>query len=352
MKTIAIQVRDGSQQPSMDFSVERRQQRALHIKYGASRQSAHTRTSVLSVSSVSSVVNSSAFTLLEVLVATAVLAMMMTVLFNLLGASTKLWEIGNKKIEAAQVARVGLNTIASDLKNAVSANNTAQTSSGNVTCIIPFVALGSNTTTSLALNSGGAANALGSQQMAGVLLTDNPDIPYNEFGYMAVYLNDPNGYDSMIGKRYYLVKQTDDVGSTGGNVYFSGNVSNNWMSTTVSPQSGAYYPVVENCIRLKFNYYGNTTDSTGTPNWVPNWENSSGPIVDRLPLGVLVTISIVDSRTATKLAALSNNSALSESDITAGLDAAAGNGTVSDPIPSLISQGSVTLSRFIPFNTK
>ena len=354
MKTIAIQVRYGSPQPSMDFSVEHRQQRTFHIKYGASQQPAHSRTSVFSVSSV---VNSSAFTLLEVLVATAVLAMMMTVLFNLLGASTKLWEIGNKKMEAAQAARIGLNILASDLKNAVSANHTAQTSSGNVTCIIPFISLGSNTTTSLALNSGGAENALGSQQMAGVLLTDNPDIPYKEFGYMAIYLNDPNGYDSMIGKRYYLVKQTDDaddsdVGSKGGNVYFSGNVSNNWMSTTVSPQSGAYYPVVENCIRLKFNYYGNTTDSTGTPNWVPNWENSSGPIVDRLPLGVLVTISIVDSRTATKLAALSNNSALSESDITAGLDAAAGNGTVSDPIPSLISQGSVTLSRFIPFNTK
>lgn len=340
MKTIAIQVRDGSQQPSMDFSVEHRQQRTLHIKYGASQQPAHTRTSV------SSVVNSSAFTLLEVLVATAVLAMMMTVLFNLLGASTKLWEIGNKKIEAAQVARVGLNTIASDLKKAVSANNTVQTSSGNVTCIIPFMALGSNTTAAMGMG-GGAQNAEGSQQMAGVLLTNDPDIPYNEFGYMAVYLNNPDGYESMIGKRYYLVKQTDDVGSTGGNFYFQGTPNTTWYTN-----NGNYYPVIENCIRLKFNYYGNTTDSTGPSDWVPNWENSSGPIVDRLPLGVLVTISIVDSRTATKLAALSNNSALSESDITAGLDAAAGNGTVSDPIPSLISQGSVTLSRFIPLNTK
>jgi hypothetical protein len=54
------------------------------------------------------------------------------------------------------------------------------------------------------------------------------------------------------------------------------------------------------------------------------------------------------------LAALSGNSALSEIDITAGLNAAAGYGAASslNPIQSLISQGSVTLSRFIPFNTK
>jgi len=272
--------------------------------------------------------------------------MMMTFLFNLLGASTKLWEIGNKKTEAAQVARVGLNTIASDLKNAVSANNTAQTSSGNVTCIIPFMSLGNSTTAAMGMG-GGAQNALGSQQMAGVLLTNDPDLPYNEFGYMAVFLDNVNGLDSMIGKKYYLVKQTDSVTSTGGNFYFQGTPNNTWYTN-----NGNYYPVVENCIRLKFNYYGNTTDSSGTPSWVPNWENASGPIVDRLPLGVLVTISIVDSRTATKLAALSNNSALSESDITAGLDAAAGIGTPSNPIQSLISQGSVSLSRFIPFNTK
>jgi type II secretory pathway pseudopilin PulG len=291
---------------------------------------------------------SAAFTLLEVLVATAVLAMMMTFLFNLLGASTKLWEIGNKKIEAAQAARVGLNIMASDLKDAVSANNTAQISSGNITCVIPFIALGNSTTTAMGMG-GGAQNALGSQQMAGVLLTDNPEIPYNEFGYMAVFLNDPNGLEPMIGKRYYLVKQTDSTGSTGGNFYFQGSPDTDWYKN-----SGSYYPVIENCIRLKFDFYGNQTDSSGPPSWVPNWENSSGPIVDRLPLGVLVTISIVDSRTATKLAALSGNSALSEIDITAGLNAAAGYGAASslNPIQSLISQGSVTLSRFIPFNTK
>jgi hypothetical protein len=274
--------------------------------------------------------------------------MMMTFLFNLLGASTKLWEIGNKKIEAAQAARVGLNIMASDLKDAVSANNTAQISSGNITCVIPFIALGNSTTTAMGMG-GGAQNALGSQQVAGVLLTDNPNIPYNEFGYMAVFVDDPNGSVSMIGKRYYLVKQTDSSGSMGGNFYFQGAPNATWYTN-----SGSYYPVIENCIRLKFDFYGNQTDSSGPPSWVPNWENSSGPIVDRLPLGVLVTISIVDSKTATKLAALSGNSALSEIDITAGLNAAAGYGAASslNPIQSLISQGSVTLSRFIPFNTK
>ena len=77
--------------------------------------------------------SSAAFTLLEVLVATAVLALMMAFLFNLLGSSAKLWEIGNKKMEAAQAARVGLNFMASDLKNAFAGNMTSFTSTGNST---------------------------------------------------------------------------------------------------------------------------------------------------------------------------------------------------------------------------
>ena len=287
---------------------------------------------------------SEAFTLLEVLVATAVLALMMTFLFNLLGSSAKIWEIGNKKIEAAQAARVGLNIIAKDLKNAFAGNMTSYSSNGTaISNIAPFMALGNNTTTTLGLSSTSSpSNAAGSQQIAGVTLSNNSSIPYNEFGYMAVFLNNPDGADPMKGDRFYLVKQVDNVTSTGGDFYFRGNSTARWQESSTE-----YFPIVDNCIRLKLEYYGNPTSPTGAPTWTTAW---SPP--DRLPLGVLVTISALDSKTAEKIAAVSNNSPLSEADITAGLNAASGNGTTSGDIQRLISQGSVTMRRFIPFNSQ
>ena len=93
---------------------------------------------------------------------------------------------------------------------------------------------------------GGSVSANGSQQIAGVTLTNNSSIPYNEFGYMAVFVNDATGIDPMIGDRYYLVKKADSVSTTGGDFYFRGNATTNWQST-----SSEFYPIVDNCIRLK-----------------------------------------------------------------------------------------------------
>ena len=283
----------------------------------------------------------SAFTLLEVLVATAVLALMMTFLFNLLGSSAKLWEIGNKKIEAAQTARVGLNIIAKDLKNAFAGNMTSYTTNGTAMYnIAPFMALGNNTTTTMGLSASSPSNAAGSQQIAGVTLTNNSSIPYNEFGYMAVFLNSANGTESMIGNRFYLVKQVDNITSTGGNFYFRGNATDSWQNSSTE-----FYPLVDNCIRLKLEYYGNPTSPTDTPAWTSTWAPT-----DRLPLGVLVTLSVLDSKTAIKVNALKNGSALSTQEITNGLSSSP-PATLSD-VERLISQGSVTMSRFIPFNSQ
>ena len=267
---------------------------------------------------------------------------MMVFLFNLLGTSTKLWETGNKRIEGAQAARVGLNIMARDLKNAFAGNMTSYTTNGtSIQNIAPFMAFGNNTTTAMSLG-GGAVNAAGSQQIAGVTLSNNSSIPYNEFGFLSVFVNDANGSDPMIGDRYYLVKKVDGVTTTGGDFYYRGNATAAWHSS-----SSDFYPITDNCIRLKLEYYGNSTSPTGTPGWTSTWSPQ-----DRLPLGVLVTISALDSKTAEKIAVLSNLSPLSEADITAGLNAAAGTASASNDIQRLISQGSVTMSRFIPFNSQ
>jgi len=57
---------------------------------------------------------------------------------------------------------------------------------------------------------------------------------------------------------------------------------------------------------------------------------------------------VIDSKTAVKINAIKNGSALTELEITNGLSSSP-SATLTD-IERLISQGSVTMSRFIPFS--
>ncbi|NBR48745.1 prepilin-type N-terminal cleavage/methylation domain-containing protein, partial [bacterium] len=125
------------------------------------------------------------FSLLELLVAMAILSMLMTMMFSLLGGTISLWEIGNKRIEAAQTARVGLNIIANDLRRAISDQQVSYTTTGgNTTCTIPFVATSTN--------------------LYGILATGKTNQPFEEFGYACTNNAVPNSV--MMTNRYYLVR--------------------------------------------------------------------------------------------------------------------------------------------------
>jgi prepilin-type N-terminal cleavage/methylation domain-containing protein len=298
-----------------------------------------------------------AFTLLEVLVAVSILAVMMTFLFNLLGSSVKLWEVGNKRIEAAQAARVGLNIMAQDLQNAFAGSVTSYTTNGiSVTNIAPFKSLGSNTTTTMGLG-GSSISANGSQQIAGVTLSNNSSIPYNEFGYMSVFVGNSDGVESMMGNRYYLVKKLDSISGngSGGNFFITGNsTGSSWYD-----DSTEFYPIIDNCIRLSLQYYGEQelegqNDNQDSPEWTNSWEPSvPNPVpppdridTSRLPLGVLVTVTVLDSRTAIKVADIKGGDALGETEI----DSIFSSSAPADGIETLLRQGAVTMSRFIPLN--
>jgi type II secretory pathway pseudopilin PulG len=295
---------------------------------------------------------SAAFTLLEVLVATAVLALMMTFLFNLLGSSAKLWEIGNKKIEAAQAARMGLNIMANELKNAFAGNMTTYSTNGSSTFnIAPFLATPNPTfggSSSLTSGVYKAQNSAGSQRLACVTFTGDDAEPYREAQFQSIYLGNP--WEEMRGNRYYLIRGYQDNGVANGNFYYRGNLTASWE------QGGSgleFDPIADNCIRLKFEYYGNTNPSIAgsTPSWTSNWTTSNGTqIQDRLPLGVLATLTVLDSKTAEKIAAIKGTSALTQQEIDNGLSSSP-SATLT-PVERLIAQGSVTMSRFIPFNSQ
>ena len=351
MKTIETQGRDGSPQPSQVSGATRRHPKRLRLKNRASRRSAPTFPPLRASVPPRKIPFRSrlAFTLLEVLVATAVLALMMTFLFNLLGSSAKLWEIGNKKIEAAQAARVGLNIIASDLKNAFAGNMTSFTSTGNATYnIAPFLGVDSSDTSTSGTLSSSLKPAPGSDKIFGVLLTNSASNAFEQFDYQCVYVDDSDGFENMRGYRYYLVSQ-----SRGDDFYFQSNNSTasfTWPASTAGTPS----PIIDNCIRITFRYYGNQTSltsqtsSNGTRSFTSNGTWSSNATTAHLPLGVLVTLTVLDSNTAEKI-----KPPLTESDITAGINAALGLGNANESILNqrLIRQGSETMSRFIPFNS-
>ena len=129
--------------------------------------------------------------------------------------------------------------------------------------------------------------------------------------------------------------------------------SNNTTSLTASSWSfttgiwSNFAPIIDNCIGLTFNYAyknGTSIDWTTTPNQTPTSNNFTS-----LPLGVLVTITVLDSKTAEKVAAIKGTSALTQQEIDNGLSSSP-LATLT-PAERLISQGFVTMSRFIPFNS-
>lgn len=304
---------------------------------------------------------SAAFTLLEILVALAILSIMMAFLFSMIGSGTRLWETGNKRIEATQAARVGLNTIERELRQAFAGSVTTYKSDGTaVQNTAPFEAIDTPSETDTLGLGNGAENAEGSQQLRAVVSTGDPNDPYKEIGLMCVHRGGASD-DAMEPGRYYLVLKflpaTLPPGAQKmdpGQFFMQG--PGTWNS---SGREENFIPLIDNCIRLTFRYYGieapqnpadpdyDPDDEANKPAWSSGWSPNN-----RLPLGVLVTITVLDSRTAEKVKAVTGGSALSANDIDAGIAAAQGQGAANSNLQRLIAQGAVTMSRFIPLNKR
>ena len=276
------------------------------------------------------------FTLVELLVAMAILAMMVGLMFSMLSGSMSAFESGNKRIEAAQTARVGLNIIANDLHRAIADQRISYTSNGTaITNTIPFLSV--DTPTGTIDLSGGAVNAEGSQQLFGVLATGKTNQPFEEFGYICAYLSSDDGA-TMAGKRYYLARKSST--SANADFYLRGNAT-----ATFANNSDAFSPVIENCIRLELSYpqtnaAGEIDTSSGQFGFTKIWTSNT-----RLPAGVLVSVWVLDSKTAAKLAAI-NSGPFTATQLESITNASAGNGATE----RLLKQGVVRMQRFIPLN--
>ena len=260
--------------------------------------------------------------------------MMVGLMFSMLSGSMLAFESGNKRIEAAQIARVGLNIIANDLRRAIADQQISYTSNGTqITNTIPFLAVDDPTDT-IDLE-GAPVNAEGSQQLFGVLATGKTNQPFEEFGYICAYLGTDDETHNLAGKRYYLVRKSSTT--TEADFYLQGNATTNFAGG-----SDAFSPIVENCIRLELSYpQTNAAGDIDTAfGFSTVWTSKS-----RLPAGVLVSIWVLDSKTATKLAAINSGplTALQIGSITNTADP-------TDATERLLKQGTVRMQRFIPLN--
>lgn len=278
------------------------------------------------------------FSLVEMLVAMAVLTMLMTFMFGLLAGTIRLWEQGNNQVEAAQAARIGLNRLAEDLRGAISGSATSLTPSGaSVTSVIPFFARSQSTAVPSGWSAGNFVCSEGGDQIFGIRATGKTADPYNEFGYFSVFVSRSNGYETMRGQRYYLVRHLVSSTNTAAGArpdFFLRSAGDAWVS---SANTGQRFPIIDNCLRVEFEY---ASTNVGGVSWSRAWSSQTN-----LPIGVIATVLAIDSRTAERVAKLNNGAPLTAAQISSITNAAA----ASDPVSSLLRQSGVVMRRFIPF---
>lgn len=281
------------------------------------------------------------FSLLEMLVAMAVLSVMMVFLFNLVAQTMRAWETGARQVEAAQAARVGLDMMARELQSAFGGVGVASTTiaATTVTNFIPFFAQ-NNATALWGLPAASVFPATNSSQLFAV--GPNPDETNNlsEFGYLCVFVTTRSdgevGYHNMPGYRYYLLRHAPPS-TNWTDFYYRGAVNDNWLNIVEGIGQGIRgshrVPLIPNCYQISLAFASN--NSSGVLSWSTNW-----PSRTNLPAGVLVTAKVMDEKTAARLEVVKNKGMLTDSDVSPTSTTDAGR---------ILREGTVEVRRFIPF---
>jgi prepilin-type N-terminal cleavage/methylation domain-containing protein len=288
-----------------------------------------------------SVLAKQAFSLLEMLVAMAILSLMMVFLFNLVAQTMRAWEGGSRQIEAAQAARIGLEKMAQDLQFALGGSAISPPltpgASGR-TNFIPFFST-NNATDPFGLPASLPLSPSSGQIFAVAAASEAQNELY-ELGYMSIFVSSDRGYNRMRGQRYFLLRHavpgTNTTATGRGDFFYASSAPNNeWMSESTLAVSDGFeprrLPLIQNCYQLKFRYASN---NNGVLDFSEAW--TAGNV---LPAGVLVTAKVMDEKTAARIAVLRSN----------GLTAAdVADGATSD-VARVLREGTVEVHRFIPF---
>lgn len=279
----------------------------------------------------------SAFSLLEMLVAMAVLSVMMAFLFNLVAQVMRAWEGGTRRIETAQAARIGLDTMARELQSAfggVGVINNPLNPTATVSNVIPFFA--TNQGTALWGLPAAFRVAPQSAQLFAVAPVEGETNAPGELGFMCVYVtgvsaNEP-GYHNLRGYRYYMLRHAPSASR--GDFFYRGAPNTNWISESAQGggiQDGYRVALIPNCYQISLAFASN---NNGVLSWSTTWASQTN-----MPAGVLVTAKVMDEKTAARLQAVQSNG-LTAADVASNSSTLAGR---------ILREGTVEVRRFIPF---
>lgn len=253
------------------------------------------------------------FTLVELLAALAILAMLMSIVFAVFNQASKAWIQAESRTENFQGSRMALDMMSRDIECAMVGSNKnrqvrlmAFENSGSIMAgatgpYVFSVPFGAVTAPNDALFFVTQA-----QDSKGSAFLDMA-----ECGYYVIF-NSVTG-NGMKGGTYYMCRHYLRSNDSGWDIFQNPNTW--WTATT-----GSDTPLLENVVRLEFKYeYGDSTSAMGT-SVCQNWNLYGGgpPLVDptiALPRAVHIQMSILDRRYAAQLAAVNGNAALTPGDL-------------------------------------
>lgn len=343
-----------------------------------------------------------AFTLTEILTATAVLSLLFTIMFSILQQTSLGWQAANRRVEASQAARLALEQIASDVESCIAVTATQ----------VPLGTLVGGTTASRTTNyafgffhsnqptPGDITTWLGE---AGVQISQPNDLlflvtPYEpsinrrspssdgelspsdlmEVGYLPVFITSSRTVRTMLPGRFVLMRHqpvTNTETARSGSRQIVSMVplndfltnSSNWFTTPPNLGNKTRLPFVDNCIRfdVQFQYRVTNPDGqiriTNSATWgrptlggtatnpTARWEG--GPGVQGLPLAADITLSVLDERSAERLDRLSRaqNMGRITNAIANDLLAFPTNWASPNAIQRTLMQGAITFQRRVYF---
>ena len=279
--------------------------------------------------------SSPSFTLVEILVATAILSILMAIMFGILQQTSAGWQAANRRVEASQVARLAMDQIASDLENcvAVAQANVALPRLGGTTTNYAYGFVHANQASAVQswLVSSGDIKISEPNDYIFVVTPYLPSLNLGtgdlcEVGYIPIFVSKQDGYSTMRGGRYVLLRHMPLQFSAGNETVTNAQPVNdfitqaNWHETPTGVSTTNRVPFVDNCLKFNVQFFytnsggvlvtnatwGKPTVTGANASWVGNPAGIQG-----LPLGAVITMCVVDERSAERLNRLSSGNALS-----------------------------------------
>ena len=315
--------------------------------------------------------SSGSFTLVEILAATGILSILMTIMFGILQQTSRAWQAANRRVEASQVARLAMDQIASDLENCVAV------AQANV--LVP----GRGTPTNYAYGFFHSNQPSMNQSWlpASINISRPNDFifvvtPYQaslnlgsgdlcEVGYIPVFVASQTGFSTMRAGRYMLLRHLPLTNGSANSTVTNAQPVNDflanatgWESTPSGVDTVNRLPFVDNCIKfdIKFLYTNNsgqmlTSDTWGRPTISGNnvsWPGSPGG-VSGLPVAADIQMCVVDERTAERIWRIRGMTAL---DLPEKEGIPTNWGAVRPDLRSTLQESVLTLERRVYFKNR